>query len=251
MAPAKRHCLVIGRHLLLLDGLRNLLEPEFEVLTLGANCDSVLAAAATFRPDVAIIDADAGEVSREVGIRLIESYRALEVTYLTSDTDPSLYGVAVSKTRPASDLLRLVTMGRDHVARIAQSTEGTPSESCRGHVRLAANLSDRERQVLVRLVRGQSMKTVARELGITPRTVAFHKYNAMAANGLRNNADLIVFALRHKILPPAKRPVDEGAEFSSSPLLDNSRYSSAGAAIPSLPVQATNYSLTASVQTRS
>ena len=214
MAPAKRHCLVIGGHLLLLDGLRDLLEPEFEVLTLGANCQSVLAAAATFRPDAAVIDADAGEVSWEIGTRLTESHPALELTYLTSDMDASLYGVGVSKTRSASDLLHAVRMGRDHFAQMAQSTESAPPESCRGHVRSTANLSNRERQVLVRLVRGLSMKTVARELGITARTVAFHKYKAMEANGLRSNADLVSFALRHEILPGARRPVGEGAALS-------------------------------------
>jgi DNA-binding CsgD family transcriptional regulator len=45
------------------------------------------------------------------------------------------------------------------------------------------------------------MKGVARELGIAPRTVAFHKYKAMEVNGLKSNSDLISFALRHGLLP--------------------------------------------------
>jgi DNA-binding NarL/FixJ family response regulator len=65
----------------------------------------------------------------------------------------------------------------------------------------AAFLSGREQQVLVRLVQGLSMKQVARELGIAPRTVAFHKYKAMENNGLQNNAELMAFALRHRLLP--------------------------------------------------
>jgi len=55
--------------------------------------------------------------------------------------------------------------------------------------------------VLALLVQGLTMKQVAHELGITPRTVAFHKYRAMEANGLRDNADLMAFALRHGFRP--------------------------------------------------
>jgi DNA-binding NarL/FixJ family response regulator len=62
------------------------------------------------------------------------------------------------------------------------------------------NLTERQRQVLARLVRGFSMKQVASELGISVRTVAFHKYKAMGNNGLQNNADLMAFALRHGLI---------------------------------------------------
>jgi DNA-binding CsgD family transcriptional regulator len=44
------------------------------------------------------------------------------------------------------------------------------------------------------------MKSVARRLGITPRTVAFHKYHAMDALGLKGNAALVDFAIRNGLL---------------------------------------------------
>lgn len=64
-------------------------------------------------------------------------------------------------------------------------------------------LSAREAQVVALLVRGFSMKEVARALGIAPRTVAFHKYKAMDTNGLRNNAELMDLAIRQGLLDPA------------------------------------------------
>ena len=63
-------------------------------------------------------------------------------------------------------------------------------------------LTAREIEVLRLLVRGLSMKHVARALGVTQRTVAFHKYKAMEANGLRNNADLLEFAIRNGLFVP-------------------------------------------------
>lgn len=61
-------------------------------------------------------------------------------------------------------------------------------------------LSERQREVLSLLARGMRMKEVARSLGISPRTVAFHKYHAMQANGLQSNAEFIAFALQQGLL---------------------------------------------------
>ena len=44
------------------------------------------------------------------------------------------------------------------------------------------------------------MKEVAAALGITPRTVAFHKYKLMTDHGLKTSADLICFAIKHNIV---------------------------------------------------
>lgn len=74
----------------------------------------------------------------------------------------------------------------------------------------AANLTDRQRDVVQLLVLGNSMKTVGRILGIAPRTVAFHKYQAMEANGLLSNADLLRFAIAQGLLPRAV-DFDDGA----------------------------------------
>jgi DNA-binding NarL/FixJ family response regulator len=61
-------------------------------------------------------------------------------------------------------------------------------------------LTPRELEVLKMLVTGMSMKAAARNLGITPRTVAFHKYRAMDILGLNGNSELIDFAVCHGLL---------------------------------------------------
>jgi DNA-binding CsgD family transcriptional regulator len=45
------------------------------------------------------------------------------------------------------------------------------------------------------------MKEVAAVLGLTPRTVAFHKYRIMETFGIHSNAELIRFAVKNHILP--------------------------------------------------
>ena len=44
------------------------------------------------------------------------------------------------------------------------------------------------------------MKEVAAELHVTPRTVAFHKYQMMRQLKIKSTAELIQFAIRHHIV---------------------------------------------------
>lgn len=60
-----------------------------------------------------------------------------------------------------------------------------------GHLAQGAILTERERVVLAQLLHGASSKTTARLLGISPRTVDFHRANMMAKLGARNTAELI------------------------------------------------------------
>jgi DNA-binding CsgD family transcriptional regulator len=58
----------------------------------------------------------------------------------------------------------------------------------------------RQREVLRLLAAGLSMKEAGRVLNITPRTVAFHKYQMMAQLKLNSNAALIQYAVRQGIV---------------------------------------------------
>jgi DNA-binding CsgD family transcriptional regulator len=52
-------------------------------------------------------------------------------------------------------------------------------------------LTERERMVLARLLEGASAKEMGRDLGISPRTVEFHRANIIGKLGAKNTADLI------------------------------------------------------------
>jgi DNA-binding NarL/FixJ family response regulator len=51
------------------------------------------------------------------------------------------------------------------------------------------------------LAEGKTMKEAASILGVTPSTVAFHKYRVMRALGLHSRTDLIIFAIKNHIVP--------------------------------------------------
>ena len=60
-------------------------------------------------------------------------------------------------------------------------------------------LTERQREVLALLVQGNTMREVATILKITPRTVAFHKYRIMEKLEISSNAELIRYAIKHRI----------------------------------------------------
>ncbi|WP_119419394.1 MEDS domain-containing protein [Desertibaculum subflavum] len=68
---------------------------------------------------------------------------------------------------------------------------GVLSKPFPGH----ALLTERERVALAQIVRGATSKEAARMLGISPRTVEFHRANVMRKLGSRNTADLVRRAL--------------------------------------------------------
>ena len=58
-------------------------------------------------------------------------------------------------------------------------------------------VTPRQREVLMLIVQGHSMKEIAATLNLAPRTVAFHKYKMMEQMGLRTTAELVVYATKH------------------------------------------------------
>jgi DNA-binding NarL/FixJ family response regulator len=63
-----------------------------------------------------------------------------------------------------------------------------------------AALTPRQREILQLLAEGNSAKKIAVALGLSPRTVEFHKYTVMDTLGMENSAELIRFAIKHGLV---------------------------------------------------
>jgi DNA-binding NarL/FixJ family response regulator len=61
-------------------------------------------------------------------------------------------------------------------------------------------ITRREREVLTRIALGKSNKGVARELGLSVKTVEKHRSNLMRKLNLHNSAAVTMFALRHGLV---------------------------------------------------
>ena len=64
----------------------------------------------------------------------------------------------------------------------------------------AVSLTPRQRDVLRRVAGGGTDKAIARELGLSPRTVEMHVARALAALGVRTRAEAVAAALQRRLL---------------------------------------------------
>jgi DNA-binding NarL/FixJ family response regulator len=63
-------------------------------------------------------------------------------------------------------------------------------------------LTPRQCEILRLAAAGRSAKQIGSELGISTRTVEFHKYQLMETLRLRTSAELVRFAIRHGVVDP-------------------------------------------------
>jgi DNA-binding NarL/FixJ family response regulator len=108
------------------------------------------------------------------------------------------------KSSPGSELkgaLRDVLQGRTYlspgVTRDAVEIMGRMTSI---HEDVWARLTPRQREVLQLLAEGKSHKEVADILNISVKTAEYHKYSILDKLGLKTNAELVQYAVRHGII---------------------------------------------------
>jgi DNA-binding CsgD family transcriptional regulator len=79
-------------------------------------------------------------------------------------------------------------------------TDGLIGTLLRPPAPAAPRLTPRQHEVLQLLAEGHSMKEIASVLNISPRTVAFHKYEMMEQLKVKTTAELVQYAVRNHII---------------------------------------------------
>ncbi|MCW8926858.1 MAG: response regulator transcription factor, partial [Xanthomonadales bacterium] len=94
------------------------------------------------------------------------------------------------------DAIDSVLHERNYVS--PEITEGMIGEFIKNPAGQTAHgdLTIRQREVLQLLAEGNTMKQIAATLNITPRTVAFHKYQIMEELSIKTNSELIQYAVK-------------------------------------------------------
>jgi DNA-binding NarL/FixJ family response regulator len=209
----RRRVLLADDHTLLLEAFEKLLEPDYTVVGAVSDGRALLAAAAELKPDVIVLDIAMPLLNGlDAARQLKKTMPAIKLIFLTMNEDPDLareafrlgasgYLLKISAASELSKAINEALSGRSYVT--PHITQGMVESFIRrsGDDRDAPQLTNRQREVLQLLAEGRSMKEAADILSVTPRTVAFHKYRMMEQLNLKNNADLIQYALRERIVP--------------------------------------------------
>ena len=199
-------------HRLILDALKNLLEPEFEIVGTFENGQTLVEHAAELQPNVIVLDVAMPQMNGLIaGKRLKQEMPLVKLVYLTMNQDPDIAGEAFRLG--ASAYLLKNSSGRELVRAIAEVVRGryyiTPlmtkemdGSYVQNFKRMKSKnpLTLRQKEVLQLLAEGRSMKEVGFALNVSPRTVAFHKYTMMDRLHIRSSAELIEFAMRSSLV---------------------------------------------------
>src|SRR6516162_359589 len=189
-------------HTILVEAFRKLLEPQYEVVGAVADGRALVETAPQIKPDVIVVDIAMPLMNGlEAGMRLKELIPTMKLIFLTMNEDPDLAVEAIRsgasgyllKSSAASELIRAIQLalrGKTYVTpQIARGMEKAfiTNPNPRPKARAKA-LTPRQREVVVLLAEGKSMKEIASVLNVTPRTIAFHKYRVMRELNLKTTA---------------------------------------------------------------
>jgi DNA-binding NarL/FixJ family response regulator len=202
--------LVADDHMIVRTGIRHVLEsePGFEVVGEAASGSEAVSLAGQLHPDVVVLDISMPDESGlAVAARLRSSAGAPRVLVLSmhSNTEYVLESVRAGahgyllKDTAATELrnaIRTVCRGDSYFSPpVASRLSAAVRGEHEGHPSGLDQLTGREREVLLGIIRGRTNKEIAAELGISHRTVETHRESLMRKLQIRTVAELTRFAL--------------------------------------------------------
>lgn len=208
--------LIADDHPIVRQGLRNLLEnePDIQVIGEAGNGIEAVEAVTALKPDILIVDImmpglNGLEVVRQAKLRfpalliivlsmhsneayVVEALRKGADGYVLKDTAPAELTQVVKEVRSGHRYLSPALSERlvDAYIQKSEISEVDPLEL----------LTTREREVMQLAAQGLTSAEIATQLSVSRRTVEQHRSNLMDKLGLRNQTDLVRFAIKRKLL---------------------------------------------------
>ena len=205
--------LIADDHRIDREGLQRLLSetPDIRVLAEATTGNDVASALATIPIDVVVLDVSMpGSPFLDTLRMLREQHPTVRVIVLSAHGEEE-YAVRavragasayVTKERSPEELvgaIRVAAQGRRFIsASVAEllAADVVRDETLPAH----SKLSDREFQVLRLLGSGRGAKDVAATLGLSVKTVSTYRTRLLEKLGLRTTAELIRYAIEHKLI---------------------------------------------------
>lgn len=206
---SKTRVLLADDHTIVAEGLRSLLEGEFEFVGTVGDGRALLDAAQKLKPDVIVADISMPLLNGLDAARQLKREGATaKIIFLTMHAEAQL--AAEAFRAGASGYLLKSSAGEELITAIHEVVKGrayvTPLitkdvlsfliDTGRQPDQPAVKLTPRQREVLQLVAEGRTMKEVASILNISVRTVESHKYEMMETLGVQTNAELVQYAIK-------------------------------------------------------
>jgi DNA-binding NarL/FixJ family response regulator/two-component sensor histidine kinase len=207
------------RHDLIRQGMRSLLEtePSFTVVGEAADGWAALELVNRLHPSVLVVDFSLPGLSgTDVTRNITKRFPQTRVLMLSSQTEEGYvleslksgaagYALKQSGIEELIQAVREVASGRRYLSPSLseRAIEVYVSVQQEQDYELGATgpLTSREREVLQLVTDGLTSAQIAEKLSISPRTAETHRANMMRKLGLRNQAELVRYAIQHHIVP--------------------------------------------------
>jgi two-component system nitrate/nitrite response regulator NarL len=225
---ARTRVLLVDDHALCRSGLTELLEHRGDMTVVGATGapEQVVPLLRDLAPDLVVLDLRLGATD---GLSVLRQMRAqgceTPVIILTmSDSEDDLSaalragvrGYLLKDMEPEEVIDSIARAARGELVvapamtlKLAQILQSGPKGSVKGD--LVASLTERERQVLDHIARGQSNKVIAQALDISHNTVKLHVRHIMDKLKLRSRVEAAVFTFEYRSSPDGLRAVSEAS----------------------------------------
>src|SRR5262245_43083259 len=218
---SKPRILLADDHTIVAEGLRSLLEGEFEFVGTVNDGRALLDAALTLKPDVIVADISMPLLNGlDAARHLKREGSTAKIIFLTMHAEAQLAAEAFRSN--ASGYLLKSSAGEELITAIHEVIKGrvyvSPLitkdvlrfliDSARQPDQPADKLTPRQREVLQLIAEGRTMKEVASILNISSRTVESHKYEIMEALSVQTNAELVQYAIKIGLVSVSPAPSD-------------------------------------------
>ncbi len=195
-------------------GLKALLAdyPEFEVVGEAENGYQAVRLALETRPDVVVMDVRMPGMSgidacREIrrqrpGIRVLMLTSYAEDELLTEALRAGACGYVLKRVGSANLVEALRAVARGEMPIDPMMTAHLLSDTTRRHNEehdLIESLTEREREILVHIARGETNREIAAHLGLSEKTIRNYVSLLFQKLNLSNRAEAAAFAVRHGI----------------------------------------------------
>jgi DNA-binding NarL/FixJ family response regulator len=209
----KIQIIIADDHQLFRNGLKILLNsfPEFEVTGEAANGEEFLKLLKNVQADIALMDIkmpemDGIEATRRglkmcpgINIIALSMYGEEEYYYKMVDAGAKGFLLKDSDISEVKEAILTVAKGgsffsQELLYHVIQKIKHREQEN------KSANLSKREKEILIKICEGFSNQEIAEALFISKRTVDKHRANLLGKTNSKNTASLILFAIRNKLI---------------------------------------------------
>lgn len=213
--------LIADDHPIFADSLKIYLERTYPVIGVVHDGRALIETAIRLKPEVIIVDVAMPTLNGlEAARRIKKLDPKLKFVFLTMRDDPNLAAAALElgaiafilKVSTGPELLQAI----DHV--LHGKSYLTPKLRAEDWVstqtrarQYAKDLTPRQKDIVQSFAEGRSIKQIADLLGLSEKTVEFHKHHIMEAFNIKNNAELVLFAVKQGLisidppLPPQAR----------------------------------------------